>query len=131
MFVTDEMLASAALETNLYSTQKCGNSINTSGFEIEQVLGIYLRMGLALMPNVRCYWEDYHRYHLVADIMPRIRFEKLMTSIHLTNNLTVVEADKSDKIWKIRAWLSCLRENYLKMSPKNFILLMKLWWLSR
>ena len=120
LFATDEMLESAALETNLYSTQKRGVSINTSAPEFEQVMGMYLRMGLAQMPNVRAYWDDHYRYPLVADVMSRTRLKKLMCNIHFVNNLSVSEEGKSDKIWKIRPWLSTLRETFLKVSPEEY-----------
>lgn len=40
-FVTDEMLQETVEETNLYSVQKEGKSVNTTAKKIEQVLGMY------------------------------------------------------------------------------------------
>lgn len=45
-FVTDEMLPEIAEQTNLHSVQKQGKSVNTTNKEIDQVLGIYMHMGL-------------------------------------------------------------------------------------
>ncbi|KAH8025146.1 hypothetical protein HPB51_003988 [Rhipicephalus microplus] len=49
--LTDDMLAILVDQTNIYSTQKYGKSVNTSVPEVEQYIGMYLEMGLVQMPN--------------------------------------------------------------------------------
>ena len=49
------MLPDMAYQPNLYSTQKNVKSINTSTKELEQLMGVYLRMGLVIMSNQRSY----------------------------------------------------------------------------
>lgn len=56
-FVTAEMLQETAEQTNLYRVEKEGKSINTTAKEIEQVLGMYMHVGLVGMSRVRAYWE--------------------------------------------------------------------------
>ncbi|KAH8031136.1 hypothetical protein HPB51_013253 [Rhipicephalus microplus] len=51
--LTDDMLAILVDQTNLYSTKKYGKFVNTSVPEVEQYIGMYLKMGLVQMPNVR------------------------------------------------------------------------------
>ena len=51
-----------AYQTNLYTTQKNVKSINTDAKELEQLTGVYLRMGLVKMPNQRSYWEIFSVY---------------------------------------------------------------------
>ncbi|KAI5692771.1 hypothetical protein M8J75_000885 [Diaphorina citri] len=70
-FVSDEMIQMLVEQNNLYSTQKNGISVNTTTSEIEQVLGMYLRMGIAQFPSVRSYWESYTNYPLISEVMPR------------------------------------------------------------
>ena len=114
------MLMTAATETKLYSTQKSAKYMNTSAPEHELVLGMYLRMGLAQMPNARAYWEEHFRYPLVADVMARSRFEMLMTNIHFIDNESISDDVEIDKLWKILPWLASLRENFLKVIPEEY-----------
>ena len=95
------MLMTAATETKLYSTQKSAKYMNTSAPEHELVLGMYLRMGLAQMPNARAYWEEHFRYPLVADVMARSTLERLMKNIHFIDNESISDDVKIDKLWKI------------------------------
>ena len=121
LFITDDMMDKAAYHTNLYSVQKNGVSIKTTKLELEQLTGMYLRMGLVQMPNVRCYWEEDCRYPAVADVMSRTRFESLMTSVHFVDNTTPTEAEKkADKYWKLRPWTEDLRKNCLKVTPEEY-----------
>ena len=117
-FVTDDMLVMVASETNRYSTEKTGQSVNTTAKELEQVLGMYLLMGLSQMPSVRAFWETETYYAPVADVMSRNRFEKLLTMLHFQDN-NVPEQVKRDKAWKIRPWLTALKERCLLTPPEE------------
>lgn len=110
-FFTKSMLKKLVEQTNLYSTQRSGASVNTNESELEQYIGMYFQMGLVQMPNVRCYWENGSRYPPVSDTMSRNRFTKLMTCLHVVNNLEVTSEQKKDKLWKIRPWISALQCN--------------------
>ena len=53
--------------------------------------------------------------------MSRNKFETLLRHLHFVNNLGVTdETKKSTKLWKLKPWLSSLRENFLKVSPEGF-----------
>uniref|UniRef100_A0A3B3SQF8 PiggyBac transposable element-derived protein domain-containing protein n=1 Tax=Paramormyrops kingsleyae TaxID=1676925 RepID=A0A3B3SQF8_9TELE len=119
-FITDEMIQETAEQTNLYSVQKLGKSVNTTPKEIEQVLGMYMHMGLVQMHSVRAYWEMGTRYPTVCDVMSRERFLKLLTVIHFQDNLSVSDDQKKDKLWKIRPWLETLRQQFLLIPPEEF-----------
>ena len=120
------MLSNMAYQTNLYTTQKNVKSINTDAKELEQLTGVYLRMGLVKMPNQRSYWETFSVYTGVSSIFSRKRFETLMSSIHFVDNNSVTEETKKnkkktkDKLWKSRSWISSLRQNFLEISPEKF-----------
>ena len=86
-----------AYQTNLYTTQKNVKSINTDAKELEQLTGVYLRMGLVKMPNQRSYWETFSVYTGVSSIFSRKRFETLMSSIHFVDNNSVTEETKKNK----------------------------------
>ena len=55
LFISDDMMEKAAYHTNLYSVQKTGMPIKTTKLELEQITGIYLRMGLVQMHSVNSY----------------------------------------------------------------------------
>ena len=87
-FFDKEMVCLISDNTNLYSTQ-CNldkGSIRTSETEIEQYLGILLRMCIVKMPLRMCivkmpqyqmYWDITSRYEPVAHVMNRDRCETL------------------------------------------------------
>ncbi|KAL0146817.1 hypothetical protein M9458_057756 [Cirrhinus mrigala] len=109
-FVTEDMIETLTRNTNEYSLQKNGTSVNTNNKEIEKMLGMYLKMGLMQMSGVRMYWETDTRYTPVSDVM---------TSLHFINNLTVSEMEKKDKLWKLRPWLNSFRERCLQVVPEE------------
>ncbi|XP_060760426.1 piggyBac transposable element-derived protein 3-like [Neoarius graeffei] len=119
-FVTEDMIQALTENTNQYSVQKKGTSINTNKKEIEQMIGMYLKMGLMQMAGISMYWETDTRYSPVADVMPRNRFQALLTSLHFVNNLTVSETEqRTDKLWKLRRWLDAFRERCLQVVPEE------------
>jgi len=59
-FISDEMLTALVENTNLYSVQKDGKSVETDVKEVERMIGIYLHMGIVKMPGVRYYWKTRH-----------------------------------------------------------------------
>ena len=114
-FISDEMVQLVVENTNLYSVQKNGKSVATTTKEVEQVFGMFFRMGIVCMPGIRAYWESETRYDPVASVMSRNRFQLLLTRIHFVDNLaTDDETKKADKLWKIRPWLDMFRSNCFK-----------------
>lgn len=117
-FLSDDMLDLLVEMTNLYSVQKTGTSVNTNKKEMEQLIGMFFHMGLAKMPGNRCYWETGTRYDPVANVMSRNRFQKLISSIHFVDNITA-DQGSTDKLWKIRPWLTKFREVCLQVVPEE------------
>ena len=113
------MIETLTTNTNVYSHQTTGTSVNTNNKEIERMLSMYLTMGLVQINGCRMYWEGRTRYPPVADVMPRNRFQSLMTSLHVVDNLAVPEIEKKDKLWKIRPWLTSFREKCLQVVPEE------------
>ena len=72
-----------AEETNLYSVQKTGTSINTTEKEIEQFPGIQMKTATIHMPNFELYWTNGTRYKPFASAIPskRCTAQKKMFSI--------------------------------------------------
>ena len=76
--MTQEVLEMIVTHAYRYSIQKQSTFVNTSLKEIEQVLGMYFKMGLAKMPAIRMYWERSTRYPAAADFMCCNRFQLLL-----------------------------------------------------
>jgi hypothetical protein len=84
-------------------------------------------MGIVKMPSVSGYWETGTRYPPVADVMSRNRFQKIVSTIHLQDNLEVTEEQRKDKAWKIRPWFDYLNLNFGTVSPSEINVWMKQW----
>ena len=98
MFITDEMLQSVADETNRYSVEKDGRSVNTSRQELEKLIGMFYYMGLVQVPSLRSYWESELRYEAVAKVMSRDLLLKLVTVLHFVDNSAITDEEKLDKL---------------------------------
>ena len=84
-------------------------------------------MGLVRMPSVRSYWETYMSYDGVNSALSRNRFWSILRNLHFVDNLNVTQETKdSDCVWKVRLWISGLRDNFLKVSPEELTVLTKL-----
>ncbi|KAL6462492.1 hypothetical protein MHYP_G00289140 [Metynnis hypsauchen] len=118
-FVSLDMLENIVEHTNQFSVQKHGKCVDTSVKELEQVLGMYLRMGLVQMSGVCQYWESEVRYGPVADVMSRNRFNLLLSVIHFVDNETASEEVKKDRLWKVRPFLDSFRRQRLTIAPRQ------------
>lgn len=61
-------------ESNLYSTQITGKSINLSKEDIKDFIAINILMGIVDMPAYTDYWSEGFRYDRIANIMPLKNF---------------------------------------------------------
>ena len=116
-FVTQEMLELVLEHTNIYSVQKHGKCINTSVKKLEQVLGMYFKMGLVEMPSLKMYWANETRYPAVADVMSRNRFQFLLRTIPFVDNESISDEEKNDRIWRIKPFLEMFRQQCLQVTP--------------
>ena len=116
-FWPDEINDLVVEQTNLYSTQKSGTSINTTKPEMEQFIGMHLKMGLIQLPSYKLYWSQKMRYPAIADPMPLKRYEKLRSNLHFVDN-SVMEENVS-KLSKIQPVIDIVREQCLKVIPEE------------
>ena len=61
-------------------------SIRTGKTQIEQYLGILLRMCIVKMPQYQMYWDTTFCYKPVAHVMSRDMFETLKKYLHFVDN---------------------------------------------
>ena len=116
-FWPDDINELVAQQTNLYSTQKSGTSMNTTKPEMERFIGMHLKMGLIQLPSYKLYWSQKMRYPTTADQMPLKRYEKLRSNLHFVDN-SVLEQNAS-KLSKIQPVLDIVREQCLKVIPEE------------
>ena len=108
-----------AEQTNLYSVQNKGSSIETNPKEIEQFLGMHILMGVIKLPDYDMYWAVETRYPKTVDIMSNNRYKLLRRYIHVADNTKKdEEANKNDKIFKIRPVIEAVRDNCQKIEPE-------------
>ena len=100
-FWLDELTDRVVEHTNLYSVQKTGQSVNTNKNEVEQFIGMNMKMGIVHLPSYTLYWSTQMRYPAIADVMPLKRFEKLRRFLHFVDNTTYDQAE-GDKLFKIK-----------------------------
>ena len=69
------------------------------------------------MPSVYNYWSRSLRIPTIADVMPRNRFLELRRYFHIVDNTAAHDSD--DKLFKIRAVIEVVRNEYVKMTPEE------------
>ena len=108
---------------NLYSTHHDLNrgSIATCPDEVENFLGILLKMCIVQMPRYRMYWQSATRYEDVASVMSRDRFELIKKFLHFADNNDAPDPKDpgKDKLFKVRNLFQRLRQNCLKVPPEE------------
>jgi len=90
--------------------------------EIEQYLGILVKMGLVHMPRYTCYWSSELRFPAVADVMSRNMFSNLTRYIHFNDSnkmITNRDDPQYDPYFKVRPLLGMLRESCLNIEPEE------------
>lgn len=105
-YFDDELISIIVEETNLYTSQKTGKSLNVTPDEIRAFIGIMIFMGIIHLPAMTDYWAESTFIPQVAEVMPRRRFQNIRSNIHFHNN----EIEGDDRLLKIRPLLDHLRK---------------------
>ncbi|KAL2089315.1 hypothetical protein ACEWY4_014003 [Coilia grayii] len=116
-FFDGDLFQLIAEQTNLYSCQLIGASINTNVDELKSFVGIKLIMGVVRMPSMDDYWAEATRYPKIADVMPIKRFKCLSRFIHFQNNETSDPAQ--DRLCKVTPVLEHIRKKCLEIDSEN------------
>jgi hypothetical protein len=127
-------------ETNKYSEDKQGESIQVTTDEIEQYIGILFFMSVVAMPRYDMYWAAKTYCDQVGSVMSRDRFEEIKRFFHLCDNSelttttitttrqarkvirteTVIATEQAkDKLFKVRFLLDHVRSKCLEISPEE------------
>ena len=93
MFFDDEMLRHICDQTNLYSVQQSGSSVNVTVSEIEKYIGILITMGIFGLPQYRLYWSKGCRIQDIAESMSVNRFDKIKQFVHFNDTTKMPKKD--------------------------------------
>lgn len=118
-YFDEKLLEYISDQSNLYSVQKEGVSINTNPKELQGLLSIFIYMGICKLPGVVDYWAQSTRVDHIATVMPLKRYKKLRSTIHFADNTN----ETTDRFAKIRPLVNHIREKCksLKQESKSSI----------
>lgn len=116
-FFSEEIIESIVHNTNLYSVQEKGRSINITIDEMRDFLAIELMMGIVKAPSYLDYWAARTRCPFIADVMPLKRYESIRRYIHFADNTNT--ANSLDPFLKVRPFIESIRQNCLAVEEEN------------
>ena len=121
MFFDESLYEIIVDQTNLYSTQVTGKSIDTNILEMEQFIGILITMGIVKYPQYRMYWSQYTKCDRISEIMSLKRFENLKRFFHVSDNSEMPKKDSPnyDVLYKVRPLLDSLQEKCRSVPPEE------------
>uniref|UniRef100_A0A914WRT8 PiggyBac transposable element-derived protein domain-containing protein n=1 Tax=Plectus sambesii TaxID=2011161 RepID=A0A914WRT8_9BILA len=105
LFVNEDIFELIVQETNRYAMAKDPDWSDTTTFKLKKFFALIMQMGIVKMPELRNYWSSdliFGGNPIGAAVMPRARFEQLLTNTHLPDNDS---ADKIDRLYKISAFM--------------------------
>ena len=71
---------------HLYALMKNAPEVKTTAHEMDQFIGMHIIMTVVRMSSYRVYWQKTTRYESVAGVMGKMKFDQLMTYIHMKDN---------------------------------------------
>lgn len=130
LMVSDKIFQEIVECTNLFAIHKIASKEEVSKFarlrrwtptdlaEIKQFFGILLFMGLVKLPRLADYWstDEVLGHPYTRTVMSRNRFELLLQMLHFSRD---DEANKSDRLHRIRNLLGMLNANYQEHYTPN------------
>nr|XP_008278366.1 PREDICTED: piggyBac transposable element-derived protein 3-like [Stegastes partitus] len=116
-FFDEDIFEAIAHQTNLYSCQLIGSSINTNVSEVKAFIGMKLILGVVKMPAVENSWATDTRYEKVADVMPLRRYKCLSRMLHFHDNLSSDTSE--DRLLKLRPILDYMRNRFMEIESEN------------
>uniref|UniRef100_F6X7P9 PiggyBac transposable element-derived protein domain-containing protein n=1 Tax=Ciona intestinalis TaxID=7719 RepID=F6X7P9_CIOIN len=114
-FFPESLIRTIVEQTNLYSTQKIGVSINTNYSEICMFIAIQIKMSILHLPSYLMYWSKEMRFPPIADSISLKRYQKLRRFLHFVDNSTQFP----NKLFKIQPVLDAVRNECIKIQPEQ------------
>lgn len=109
-----DFLGFITTETNNYALQRGDARFHVTESEMYKFLGILLVSGYVKVPSKRNYWEATEDTYnmLIANAMPRNRFDLILKYLHFNDNM---RNDGFDKLYKIRPLIDHMNSKFLEM----------------
>ncbi|EPB78763.1 hypothetical protein ANCCEY_02153 [Ancylostoma ceylanicum] len=110
LFLNESVLELMVCETNRYGSSKNTDWVLTNKEEISKLIALTMQMGIVRLPSFRSYWSNdpiYGCNRVGSNVMPRNRFEKLITNLHFCDNSAY---DGSDRLYKIAEFVSAFNK---------------------
>ena len=118
IFWSDDIINLLVEQTNLYSVQQTGSSINTNKSEMEQFIEIQMLMSIVSLPAYYTYWVVDTKYSPIAD-MSINRYKKCVnTFIALITRKETLKKIKKTSSAKLNQCCTWLEKNAQKLSLK-------------
>ena len=121
LFLNDSMITHLVNETNRYSVETTGSSIQCTFSEMCSFISITILMGICKLPSYRLYWNPSYRFEPIAKLMGLTRFETIKKCFHVNDNANAIQRGNEgyDTFFKIRPLIDHIRENCKKIEPEN------------
>ena len=121
IFLNDSMITHIVDETNRYSVEQSGSSIQCTFAEMCSFISIIILMGVCKLPSYRLYWNPKYRFEPIARLMGLTRYETIKKYFHVNDNANSVPAgtDGHDTFFKIRPLIDHIRENCRNIEPEK------------
>ncbi|CAH2088690.1 unnamed protein product [Euphydryas editha] len=114
-FFSPDIITEITEQTNIYSVQLTGKSIQLTENELQDFLAIHILMGIVQMPSYVDYWGNCFRFEQIADIMPLKRYQQIRRFLHFVDN----NLEDSDRYYKVRNISEMIRRNCLQHESEN------------
>lgn len=109
---------------NVYALQK-GQFQNTNKKELEVLFELHIAMGLLKFPGTCLYWGKSLGVALFMNSMPRYRFFKLRSYLHMINNMEIYPTD-TNTFKKVRPLINVFVNRCRELSIEEIMR----WWTS-
>lgn len=110
-----------AQQSDIFALQELGIELKCTKAEIRRYIGVLLYLGVFKIPQLRMAWAQNIKLTAVADSMSRDRFMKIKQCLHFSDKSKQPKKGDSnyDKLYKIRALLNILKENFNKLPQEE------------
>lgn len=115
LFFSSDIVTDITVQSNLYSVQKTGKSIQVTEDEMRDFIAIHILMGIVSMPSYLDYWSSRFRYAPIADLMSLKRYQQIRRFLHFADN----SLEDTDRYYKVRPIAEKIRKNCLLQENEN------------
>jgi hypothetical protein len=110
-------------QTNIQRVKEKAHMAVITEAEIRQTIGILMYMSVVSLPNIRLFWRKSMNISAVFQVMPRDRFENIISVLHLSNN--AIHPPKGspgfDKLYKVRPLLDNLNKSFKEHAEMELV----------